>query len=171
MKPPNDIARRWNAILKREGLSTDLDAPKPEPKPEPIPAGHNWPSVAEIGTASTVSYSRATLAGWGIPWPAPTGWRKALLHQNARYFDKRGITIKSKVPPQPKPKPRTWEDEVDWRSPYAQPSTPRKGSAGTPMRSHRARTSKRSHGKSYLQLEAENAFTSEVRLISRNKTP
>lgn len=24
-------------------------------------------------------WTRATLAGWGVPWPPPKGWRKALL--------------------------------------------------------------------------------------------
>ncbi|MGN7124351.1 hypothetical protein [Methylorubrum thiocyanatum] len=132
---------------------------------------HNWPSAAEIGTPTTVTYSKAKLSEWGIPWPAPSGWRKALIRHDARYFDTRGITIQSKTPPQPKPKPRTWEDEIDWRSPFAQPSTARKGSIGTPMRSHRGSTSvRRPRGKSYLQLEAESTFEPEVRLIRRAKT-
>ncbi len=133
---------------------------------------HNWPSVAEIGTPLTVTYSKGKLAEWGIPWPAPSGWRKALIRHDARYFDRRGITITSTTPPQPKPKPRTWEDEIDYRSPFAQPSPPRKGSTGTPMRSHRGRSStRRPHGNSYLQLEAESAFEPEVRLIRRAKSP
>jgi len=30
-------------------------------------------------------WSRATLAEWGVPWPPPKGWRKALLEHGAPY--------------------------------------------------------------------------------------
>ena len=39
------------------------------------------PSKAEIeaGRSEAGGFSRATLAKWGVPWPPPKGWRKALL--------------------------------------------------------------------------------------------
>lgn len=30
-------------------------------------------------------WTRATLAEWGVPWPPPKGWRKALLAHGAPY--------------------------------------------------------------------------------------
>jgi hypothetical protein len=38
------------------------------------------PSPAEIEAAKTPrgGWTRATLATWGVPWPPPKGWRKAL---------------------------------------------------------------------------------------------
>ena len=35
----------------------------------------------EIESAKTPAggFTRATLAGWGVPWPPPKGWRKRLL--------------------------------------------------------------------------------------------
>ena len=37
----------------------------------------------EIDAAATPAggWTRATLAGWGVPWPPPKGWRKKLLAQ------------------------------------------------------------------------------------------
>jgi len=44
-------------------------------------------SRAEIEAARTPrgGWTRETLAGWGIPWPPPPGWRKRLLGEG---FDK-----------------------------------------------------------------------------------
>ena len=33
----------------------------------------------EAGKTSAGGYSRAQLAEWGVPWPPPKGWKKALL--------------------------------------------------------------------------------------------
>lgn len=30
-------------------------------------------------------FTRATLAGWGVPWPAPKGWKKTLLTHGVPY--------------------------------------------------------------------------------------
>lgn len=37
-------------------------------------------SAAEIETARTErgGWSKATLEAWGVPWPPPKGWRRAL---------------------------------------------------------------------------------------------
>lgn len=32
----------------------------------------------EAAKAPGGGWTRATLAGWGVPWPPPKGWRKAL---------------------------------------------------------------------------------------------
>ncbi len=42
----------------------------------------------EIDAAATPSggWTRATLAGWGVSWPPPKGWRKALLAQGTSGF-------------------------------------------------------------------------------------
>ncbi|RXR21563.1 hypothetical protein EQW78_17790 [Oerskovia turbata] len=39
-------------------------------------------TAAEIDAARTPAggWTRATLAGWGVPWPPPKGWREALIH-------------------------------------------------------------------------------------------
>lgn len=39
------------------------------------------PTEAEIDAAKTErgGWDRATLAGWGVPWPPPKGWRKQLI--------------------------------------------------------------------------------------------
>lgn len=38
------------------------------------------PSPAEVAAAQTErgGWTRAQLAEWGVPWPPPQGWRKAL---------------------------------------------------------------------------------------------
>ncbi len=38
------------------------------------------PSPAEIAAAQTAQggWTRDTLAGWGVPWPPPKGWRAKL---------------------------------------------------------------------------------------------
>lgn len=34
----------------------------------------------ESGKTPAGGYTRKTLAGWGVPWPPPKGWRKRLLN-------------------------------------------------------------------------------------------
>lgn len=45
------------------------------------PAPSLKPTEADIEAARTPrgGWTRETLAGWGVPWPPPKGWRKALL--------------------------------------------------------------------------------------------
>ena len=45
------------------------------------------PSEAEIeaGISEAGGFSRATLAKWGVPWPPPKGWRKALKQRNRQH--------------------------------------------------------------------------------------
>ena len=40
-------------------------------------------SAAEIEAARSPrgGWTRATLAGWGVPWPPPSGWLRALLRE------------------------------------------------------------------------------------------
>ena len=40
-----------------------------------------YPTALEIQAARTPKggFTRNQLAKWGVPWPPPTGWRKALL--------------------------------------------------------------------------------------------
>ena len=33
----------------------------------------------EAGRSPRGGWTRATLAGWGVPWPPPKGWRSRLL--------------------------------------------------------------------------------------------
>ena len=39
-------------------------------------------TAEEIDSKKTArgGWTRADLAAWGVPWPAPRGWRQALLH-------------------------------------------------------------------------------------------
>lgn len=38
-------------------------------------------TAAEINAARTAKggWTRKTLAGWGVPWPPPKGWRQRLI--------------------------------------------------------------------------------------------
>lgn len=46
--------------------------------PDPNP---NVPTAEEIDAARTAAggWTRETLAGWGVPWPPPSGWRNRLI--------------------------------------------------------------------------------------------
>ena len=46
----------------------------------PVPLSTTHPTAEEIEAARTPAggWTRATLAGWGVPWPPPKGWRKRL---------------------------------------------------------------------------------------------
>jgi hypothetical protein len=33
----------------------------------------------EAGRSPSGGFNKATLAGWGIPWPPPKGWKEALI--------------------------------------------------------------------------------------------
>jgi hypothetical protein len=50
------------------------------------------PSPQEIWDARTPrgGWTRATLAGWGVPWPAPKGWKAELEQRHAELTDFRG---------------------------------------------------------------------------------
>jgi hypothetical protein len=41
------------------------------------------PTAEQIDAAKTPAggWTRAQLAAWGVPWPPPRGWRKALIAQ------------------------------------------------------------------------------------------
>lgn len=41
------------------------------------------PSPEEIDAARTAAggWTRETLAGWGVPWPPPKGWRARLIER------------------------------------------------------------------------------------------
>jgi hypothetical protein len=49
------------------------------PSPEEIIAASTW-----LGENGRASWKAKTLAGWGIAWPPPKGWRKEL---EKRYAD------------------------------------------------------------------------------------
>ena len=42
------------------------------------------PTAAEIEAAKTPAggWTRETLAQWGVPWPPPKGWRRAVIEQS-----------------------------------------------------------------------------------------
>lgn len=37
--------------------------------------------IIDAARTAAGGWDRATLAGWGVPWPPPKGWRKALIEQ------------------------------------------------------------------------------------------
>lgn len=41
----------------------------------PLPPG---PDDIEAGKSRRGGFTRKTLEGWGVPWPPPKGWRRAL---------------------------------------------------------------------------------------------
>lgn len=51
--------------------------------PVPAPVDTNLPTPEEVEGASTGAggWSRAALSRWGVPWPPPKGWRRALEAQ------------------------------------------------------------------------------------------
>ncbi len=62
--------------------ATFTPATTPETKTTTKPATTRLPMTeAEIdaGRSANGGFTRAILAGWGIPWPAKKGWRKELL--------------------------------------------------------------------------------------------
>jgi hypothetical protein len=67
-----EAEHRW---LHKRGLDPDL-VPK------------QWPTEAEIIAARTNAggWTRETLARWGVPWPPPKGWRRALVARDVRFF-------------------------------------------------------------------------------------
>ncbi len=57
-------------------------------------------TIEEIDAARTAKggFSKETLAGWGIDWPPPHGWKKALLDG---------------VEAEPKPEPQSFPDSIE----------------------------------------------------------
>lgn len=47
---------------------------------------HQYPTSAEIEAARTPAggWTREQLAAWGVPWPPPKGWKRALIRRSAR---------------------------------------------------------------------------------------
>jgi hypothetical protein len=37
------------------------------------------PAEVEAGRSAAGGFTRKTIAGWGVPWPPPAGWLRALL--------------------------------------------------------------------------------------------
>lgn len=79
--------------VKKSHLSSFMTGKRDTPTSDVLNAlGLEWritrkvirpPTEEEIDAAMTTAggWTRATLAGWGVSWPPPKGWRKALIAQ------------------------------------------------------------------------------------------
>ena len=57
----------------------------------------------DLARSKKGAWTRETLASWGVPWPPPKGWRKALLEgkpipiREKAYNDKSGATCSKTI--------------------------------------------------------------------------
>jgi hypothetical protein len=53
------------------------------------------PSKEEIEQSMTPNggYTRETLAGWGVPWPPPKGWKRAIVAGHRRYYENEKLHV------------------------------------------------------------------------------
>lgn len=82
-------AAAWG--VKKSHLSQFMNGKRDHPMTDVLSAlGLEWriakkvirpPTEEEIDAAMTTAggWTRATLAGWGVPWPPPKGWRQKLI--------------------------------------------------------------------------------------------
>ena len=95
--PPYDRVHVWYGVHDDTGYlltqaaraspaQRELDLAPPAPQRDKPASTHDPSSAlkltaAQIDAARTPkgAWTRATLARWGVPWPPPKGWRKALL--------------------------------------------------------------------------------------------
>lgn len=59
--------------------------------------GRTQISNADVDAACTPKggWKRSTLAGWGVPWPAPKGWRKEIVRNGVPYSEKQADLLPS----------------------------------------------------------------------------
>lgn len=50
--------------------------PSPVPSDALVPAPS--PEEVEAGRSANGGWTKSTLAGWGVPWPPPAGWKRRL---------------------------------------------------------------------------------------------
>jgi hypothetical protein len=81
------------AIAVRQQARAARRTPEQQAEIEAILAGLPRVSAEEIeaGRSPRGGWTKATLAGWGVPWPPPSGWRRALL-RGEDGSDDRGTT-------------------------------------------------------------------------------
>ena len=63
------------------GAKPSLSAPTPPPAPQRTTAPKGQLTAADIerGKSPKGGWTRAMLAGWGVSWPPPKGWKEKLL--------------------------------------------------------------------------------------------
>lgn len=128
-------------------------------------------TAEEVDAARTPkgAWTRETLAGWGVPWPPPRGWRRALLR--GRPIPKHGDDVEGEVEPSPEPAPDWSPQQMDalaavsaWLKEGSQPVFRLFGYAGTgktTLARHIARQAKK-------KVEF-GAFTGKAALVLRSK--
>ena len=65
--------------LKPESAPAPYVAPNCAPKPVPKPKGNITAAKIEAGKSASGGWTKATLESWGVPWPAPKGWKSQLI--------------------------------------------------------------------------------------------
>lgn len=71
----------------------------------------------EAARSPAGGWSKATLAGWGVPWPPPKGWRHRLVHGNgSRVAAKSAPVLFGHTGPE-NPIPETVEYWPPWEDP------------------------------------------------------
>lgn len=68
------------AIERRQQARAAQRTPEQQAEVEAVLAGLPRVSAEEVEAARSPrgGWTRATLASWGVPWPPPAGWRRAL---------------------------------------------------------------------------------------------
>lgn len=84
-------AREWSRKIeaeteRRRARHRDRERARAQATAEPpseAEAAEHLPTPEEVEAARTWAggWSRATLSRWGVPWPPPKGWRRALEAQ------------------------------------------------------------------------------------------
>lgn len=75
------VLRNGRTVIKNPGSFMEGRALRLEKKLSQARRERTPLTVAEIDAARSPAggWTRKTLAGWGVPWPPPKGWRRALL--------------------------------------------------------------------------------------------